>query len=260
MVIIKQNHIKIFILVVLAALFTTGCVDRVEQVYSKSSVGASPMAPWSNKNIMPYIETSAYVHPQASVIGAVYIGRNVMVSPQSSVRADEGMPIHVGNDTNVQDGVSIHALETSDEEGKPIDKNLVDVGGKKYAVYIGDRVSLAHQAQVHGPASIGDDTFVGMQAFVFKSKVGSSVVLEPAVRVVGVTIPDGRYVPLGMIVNNQTVADALPVITEDYVFKHLNEGVLHVNTNLAKGYNKMGGRVASESSEGEGGHAALKGE
>ncbi len=130
--------------------------------------------------------------------------------------------------------------------------------GNKYAVYIGDRVSLAHQAQVHGPASVGDDTFVGMQAFVFKSKVGNNVVIEPAAKVVGVTIPDGRYVPLGMIVTNQSVADALPVITEDYVFSHLNEGVLHVNTNLAKGYNRMGGKSAPETSESAEGHAVLK--
>ena len=257
MVFIKQNHTKIFILLTLAVLLITGCVERVEQINSKSSIGASPMTPWNNRNIQPDIELSAYIHPQASVIGAVYIGKNVMVSPQASVRGDEGMPIHIGNDTNIQDGVSIHALETADEEGRPVEKNLVEVGGKKYAVYIGDRVSLAHQSQVHGPASVGDDTFVGMQAFVFRSEVGSNVVIEPAARVVGVTIPDGRYVPLGMIVTNQSAADALPAITEDYMFSHLNEGVLHVNTNLAKGYNKMRGVASSEPS---GEHAALKAE
>ncbi len=249
---IRQNIMKIFVIVVLAALFTAGCIEQVD--YGKSSVGASPMTPWSEKNIKPDIELSAYVHPQASVIGNVYIGKNVMVSPQASVRGDEGMPIHIGDDTNIQDGVSIHALETSDEEGRPVEKNLVEVGGKKYAVYIGNRVSLAHQAQVHGPASIGDDTFVGMQAFVFKSKVGSNVVLEPGVRIVGVSIPDGRYVPLGMIVANQSVADNLPVITDDYVFKNLNKGVVHVNTNLAAGYNKMSGVESKEVPEGPATH------
>ncbi len=204
------------------------------------------MTPWNNKNIKPDIELSVYVHPQASVIGAVSIGKNVMVSPQASLRGDEGMSIHIGDDSNVQDGVVVHALETLDEEKRPVDKNLVEVAGKKYAVYIGNRVSLAHQSQVHGPASIGDDTFVGMQAFVFKSKVGKNVVLEPGVRIVGVTIPDGRYVHLGMIVENQTVADNLPVITDDYVFKDLNKGVIHVNTNLAAGYNMMNGKMAGK--------------
>jgi hypothetical protein len=32
------------------------------------------------------------------------------------------------------------------------------------------------------------------------------------------------------------VADKLPVITDDYPFKTLNKGVVHVNTSLAKGY------------------------
>ena len=258
MVFIRLNTVKILIVVLmLAAVLTAGCTERVEKIYSKSSMGASPLTPWNKNNINPTIEMSAYVHPQASVIGDVYIGKNVMVSPQSSVRGDEGTPIFIGDDTNIQDGVSIHALETSNEEGKPVEKNLVDVEGKKYAVYVGKRVSLAHQAQVHGPASIGDDTFVGMQAFVFKSKVGNNVVLEPGAKVVGVTIPDGRYVPLGMIVNNQSAADALPVVTEDYVFSHLNEGVVHVNTNLAKGYNRMNGFAGPETSEG---HAAAKAE
>ncbi len=256
-VFIRMNPMKITVLLVLAALLVTGCVDRVETIYNKPNTGASPITPWNEANKMPDIELSAFVHPQASVIGDVYVGKNVMVSPQAAARGDEGAPIHIGNDSNVQDGVAIHALETRDEEGKPVEGNLVEVDGKKYAVYIGERVSLAHQSQVHGPASIGDDTFVGMQAFVFKSKVGSNVVLEPGAKIVGVTIPDGRYVPLGMIVNNQSAADALPVITEDYVFKHLNEGVVHVNTNLARGYNKMSGKaVPSESGE----HEAAKSE
>lgn len=254
MVAMKSRKImKTSVLITLIILLTAGCVERVDNLYKSSVSGASPITPWSDQKIVPQIDSTAYVHPQASVIGAVSIGKNVMVSPQASMRGDEGMPIYIGDDSNVQDGVVVHALETVDEEKKPVEKNLVEVEGKNYAVYIGNRVSLAHQAQVHGPASIGDDTFVGMQAFVFKSKVGKNVVLEPGVRIVGVTIPDDRYVSLGMIVSNQSVADKLPVITDDYVFKTLNEGVVHVNTNLAAGYNTMSGKVAASSSSGHGG-------
>lgn len=248
----SRNFIKISVLITLIILLTAGCVERVENLYSTSGVGASPITPWSELKIIPQIDSTAYVHPQASVIGAVSIGKNVMVSPMASVRGDEGMPIHIGDDSNVQDGVVIHALETADEEHNPVEKNLVEVAGKKYAVYVGNRVSLAHQAQVHGPASIGDDTIVMMQAFVFKSKVGNRVVLEPGVIIYGVTIPDGRYVSMGMIVSNQSVADNLPVITEDYVFVNLNKGVVHVNTNLAAGYNAMSGKAATSSSGGHG--------
>lgn len=55
----------------------------------------------------------------------------------------------------------------------------------------------------------------------------------------GVTIADGRFVPTGTMLNNQAAADSLPVITETYPLKDLNKGVVHVNTHLADGYNKI---------------------
>ena len=134
-------------------------------------------------------------------------------------------------------GVVIHGLET-ESHGKPVEKNRVIVNGKAYSVYIGDRVSVAHQAQVHGPAYIGNDVFVGMQAFVFKARVGNHVVIEPTAKVIGVTIPDGRYVPAGTVLTKQEEADKLPVIDDNYVFAKLNEGVLDVNIQLAEGYKK----------------------
>jgi carbonic anhydrase/acetyltransferase-like protein (isoleucine patch superfamily) len=187
----------------------------------------------------PKIDATAYIHPLGAVIGNVEIGKRVFVSPFASVRGDEGQPLFVGDESNVQDGVIIHALET-EEHGKPVEKNLVEIDGKKYAVYIGKRVSLAHQVQVHGPASIGDDSFIGMQTLVFKSKVGSNCVVEPKCILLGVSVADGHYVPAGTVLKNQKDADALPKITDDYVFKTLNKGVVHVNTSLADGYNKAG--------------------
>ena len=183
----------------------------------------------------PTIGEGCYIHPLASVIGNVILGRNVMVAPTACVRGDEGQPLHVGNDSNVQDGVNIHALET-EQDGRPIEKNRVEVDGKQYAVYVGDRVSLAHQVQIHGPAVVMDDTFVGMRTLVFKSQVGRNCVIEPGVILMGVKVADGRYVPVGSVVKNQEEADRLPEITGDYVFKDLNKGVVHVNKALAKGY------------------------
>ena len=185
----------------------------------------------------PDIDPSAYVHPLAAVIGAVHLGKRVMVSPAASVRGDEGQAIWVGDEANVQDGVVLHALETF-SHGAPVEKNLVEVDGKKYAVHVGERVSLAHQAQVHGPSSVGDDTFVGMQALVFKAQVGKDCVIEPKALVLGVTVADGHYVPAGSVITTQEQADALPVITDDYAFKTLNQGVVHVNVHLADAYNE----------------------
>lgn len=190
---------------------------------------------FSTGGILPVIDKTAYVHPLAAVIGAVRLGRNVMVAPGASVRADEGQPFFIGDDANIQDGVVIHALET-ELAGQPILANLMLVDGVHYAVYVGKRVSLAHQAQLHGPCVVGDETFVGMNAFVFQAEVGRRCVIEPGAIVMGATVASGRYVPAGTAVRTQADADQLPRITGDYPFARLNEGVVHVNVQLARAY------------------------
>jgi carbonic anhydrase/acetyltransferase-like protein (isoleucine patch superfamily) len=200
-------------------------------------IGKNVLTDFCSRISEPKIDPSTYVHPLASVIGNVILGRNILVSPMASVRGDEGQPLFVGDDSNVQDGVIIHALET-EEEGKSVEGNLYAVEGKNYAVYVGKRVSLAHQVQIHGPAVVLDDTFVGMKTLVFKSYVGEKCVIEPGVILMGVTVADNRYVPAGSIVKTQKEADDLPEITEDYPMKEMNRGVVHVNTSLAKAYLK----------------------
>jgi len=53
-------------------------------------------------------------------------------------------------------------------------------------------------------------------------------------------VPDGRYVPAGTTLTQQTAAEALPAITADYPLRNMNAGVVHVNTHLADGYNRSG--------------------
>ncbi|MFN8557478.1 MAG: carbonic anhydrase [Dehalococcoidia bacterium] len=183
----------------------------------------------------PRIGAGTYIDPLASVIGDVRLGRRVMVAPFASIRGDEGQPIRVGSNTNIQDGVVLHALETI-EHGEPIEKNLVEHNGRKYAIYVGDGVSLAHQSLVHGPAKVGDGVFVGMQAMVFRAEVGAGAVIEPAAKVIGVKVAAGRYVPAGAVITSQAEADALPIITPSYIYSTLNDGVVRVNTQLADGY------------------------
>ncbi|HQL01660.1 MAG TPA: carbonic anhydrase, partial [Smithellaceae bacterium] len=154
---------------------------------------------FSSKAGEPTIGEGTFVHPLAAVIGNVILGKNIMVAPTACVRGDEGQPLFVGDDSNVQDGVVIHALET-EQDGKPIEKNTYEIDGKKYAVYVGSRVSLAHQVQIHGPAVVMDDTFVGMKVLVFKSFVGKNCVIEPGVILMGVKVADGRCVPAGSVV------------------------------------------------------------
>ncbi|MFP3870081.1 MAG: carbonic anhydrase [Syntrophobacteria bacterium] len=198
----------------------------------------SVITDFCQKEYLPRVESSAYVHRLAAVIGHVFIGKRVFVAPFASVRGDEGQPLFVGDESNVQDGVIIHALE-SEHRGQPIEKNLVEVEGRHYAVYVGKRVSLAHQVQVHGPACVGDNTFVGMQSLLFRATVGKNCVVEARCLLTGVAVADGRYVPAGTVVKDQADADNLPVITDDYPLKHFNDGVVHVNTSLADGYSRL---------------------
>jgi carbonic anhydrase/acetyltransferase-like protein (isoleucine patch superfamily) len=181
----------------------------------------------------PMIGAHSRIHPLAVVIGSVTIGERVFVAPAASVRGDEGQHIFIGDDSNVQDGVVVHGLETYDDHHE-LPENEVEVEGKKYSVYVGHRVSLAHQSQVHGPAKVGDDTFVGMQALVFRTEVGDHVVIEPGAKLIGVKVAPGRYVPALSIITKQADADALPTITADYPYRNLNKGVVRVNVQLAE--------------------------
>ena len=95
----------------------------------------------------------------------------MLVASFAVCRGDEGIPIHIGDYSNVQEGVFLHALKTTDH-GKNIDDRRYSAQGSLlkandtafkngFAVYIGDKVSLAHGTQVHGPAYVGNGYICG---------------------------------------------------------------------------------------------------
>jgi sulfate permease, SulP family len=167
---------------------------------------------------------SAYVHDKASVIGDVVLGDHVNVAASASVRADEGSPFFIGSNSNIQDGVVIHALKD----------RYVNVGGEDWAVYVGRNVSMAHDALVHGPCYVGDDTFIGFKAVVHDSVVGERCFIGIGAVVVGVEVPDGKFVPHGQIIDSQAKVKELPDVTEAHL--HFNEDVVEVNRGLASAY------------------------
>ncbi|NYT19526.1 MAG: carbonic anhydrase [Methanosarcinales archaeon] len=203
------------------------------------NIEANPITSWNPESKHPDIDETAYIHPQATVIGAVSIGEKVLVAPYASIRGDEGLDIKVDDHSNVQDAVILHGRQTIDSTGNHITDKIVEVDGETYSLYIGKRVSLAHQAQVHGPAIVFDDVFIGMQTFVYKATIGKNSVLEPKACVIGANVPENRYVPAGSVITSQEDADALPEIYEGYLFKNTNKEVIAVNVELADGYNRM---------------------
>ncbi len=178
----------------------------------------------SNLKARARLAPSAYVHDKASVIGDVVLGDHVNVAASASVRADEGSPFFIGSSSNIQDGVVIHALKD----------RYVEVGGEEWAVYVGRNVSMAHDALVHGPCYIGDGTFIGFKAVVHDSVVGERCFIGIGAVVVGVEIPDGKFVPHGMIIDSPAKVKDLPPASEAHM--HFNDDVVEVNRGLAAAY------------------------
>ncbi len=173
------------------------------------------------------VAPTTFVHQQASVIGRVVLGDNVHVAAGSSVRADEGGPFFIGADTNIQDGVVIHALK---------DK-FVRVGGDEWAVYVGKNVSIAHDALVHGPCFVGDHSFIGFKAVVHDAVIGPRCYIGIGAVVVGVEVPEGRFVPHGEIIDSPEKAQALPPVTDAH--SEFNHDVVEVNRGLAAAYREV---------------------
>jgi carbonic anhydrase len=204
-----------------------------------------------NPNVIyPNISNESFINPFAIVIGNCHIGKFVFAAPTSVCRGDEGTPIFIGDLSNIQDGAIIHGLETTDN-GKNIDKRRYLMDGsllsandsrfdKGYSVYVGSNTSLAHDSMVHGPAWVGNNTFVGMKSIIFNAKVGNNVAIGISSTITGgVSIPDNKYISPGSVIANQTQADSLPQRVGS-PYEKTNKAVVDVNTHLAEEYSKLG--------------------
>ncbi|QLE55532.1 ribulose bisphosphate carboxylase small subunit [Nostoc sp. TCL26-01] len=186
---------------------------------------AAPPTPWSKSLTEATIHETAFVHSFSNIIGDVRIGANVIVAPGTSIRADEGTPFYIGENTNIQDGVVIHGLE----QGRVIGDD-----DQEYSVWVGKNASLTHMALIHGPAYVGEDSFIGFRSTVFNAKVGAGCIVMMHALIKDVEVPPGKYVPSGAIITNQKQADRLPDVQEqDRDFAH---HVIGINQALRAGY------------------------
>ncbi|MGI0482497.1 ribulose bisphosphate carboxylase small subunit [Geminocystis sp. CENA526] len=186
---------------------------------------AAPPTPWSRNLAEPRVDDSAYVHSFSNLIGDVKVGANVLIAPGTSIRADEGTPFHIGDGSNIQDGVVIHGLEQGRVQGDD---------GQDYSVWIGEDSCITHLALIHGPAYVGNNCFIGFRSTVFNARVGDGCIVMMHALIQDVEIPAGKYVPSGAVITNQQQADRLPdVQPEDREFA---AHVVHINEALAAGY------------------------
>lgn len=193
---------------------------------------------WSSLKAQPDIQTSALVHPGAVIIGNVILKERVTVAPGVVIRADNDEPIYVGAESNIQEGAVLKDLPTK-IDGVSISQRVVEVKGKKFSLYINSRASIAAQAQIHGPAYIGERVYVGMQSLVFWARIENDVVIEPGCLVMNVTIPSGVFIPAGLKVTNQAMVRDLPPLTSKYRFHSISEETVAANLEMLDGYRSV---------------------
>jgi len=113
---------------------------------------------------MPTIGRRVYIAPTAMIIGDVDIADGASIWFGAVLRGDMA-PIRIGKDTNIQDNCTVHV-----DYNKP--------------AIIGDRVTVGHNAVVHG-CTIEEECLIGINAVVLndaKIRRGSVVAAAAVVR------------------------------------------------------------------------------
>jgi carbonic anhydrase/acetyltransferase-like protein (isoleucine patch superfamily) len=103
------------------------------------------------KDKSPQWGEKCFIAPNATIVGEVVMGNNCSVWFNAVIRGDVNS-ITIGDDTNIQDGAVIHATY------------------QKAATVIGNRVSVGHNAIVHG-CTLMDHILIGMAAIVMDNAI-----------------------------------------------------------------------------------------
>ncbi|MHA1659513.1 MAG: gamma carbonic anhydrase family protein [Promethearchaeota archaeon] len=117
----------------------------------------------------PNIHESAFVAPNATIIGDVTIEEGANIWFGAILRADWGS-IKIGKNTSVQENVTIH----------------IEVGSE---AIIGNNCIIGHHAMIHGPCVIEGGCLIG---------IGSSVINKT-------TIGEGSLIAAGAVVVNSEI-------------------------------------------------------
>ncbi len=127
----------------------------------------------------PKIHPTAFVHPQATVIGKVEIGAGSSIWPSAVLRGDDGL-IKIGERTSIQDGSVLHVTNELD-------------------TVVGDECVVGHLVHLEG-CTIEDFTLVG----------NASIVLHRAVVRTGALVGSNAVVTNDMEVPSGAMALGIP--------------------------------------------------
>ena len=146
------------------------------------------------QGVVPVIDPTAFVHPDAVVIGDVIIGPGVYVGPCASLRGDFGRLV-LERGVNFQDCCIMH--------GTPGTDTVVEEDGH-----------IGHGAVLHG-CTIRRNALVGINSVI----LDGAVVGEDAFVAAGAVVRNGFEVPAGMLAQGVPAKVTRPVSDDDRAWK-----------------------------------------
>lgn len=150
-------------------------------------------------DLKPKVHESAWVAPEAVLIGDVTVHANATIWPGAVLRGDMG-PIVIGEGTSVQDNAVIHETTT-----------------------IGRNCTIAHFALVH-ESVVEDNCLIANGAMVFgEAHVGAGALVGAGAVINGGTVPPGALmlgIPARQIETKTDIAALIEKYANDYRLLH----------------------------------------
>jgi carbonic anhydrase/acetyltransferase-like protein (isoleucine patch superfamily) len=118
----------------------------------------------------PQLGANTWIAPNATVIGDIRLGANTSIWWNATLRGDND-PIHIGDNTNIQDGSVLHT-----DEGVPM--------------HIGANVTVGHLVMLHG-CTVGDGSLIGIGSVILnRAVIGKGCIVGA-----NTLIPEGKVFP-----------------------------------------------------------------
>ena len=147
-------------------------------------------------DVVPEIDSTAFIAPTAAVIGAVRIGANSSVWHQVTMRGDNNY-ITVGENTNIQDNSCVH------------------IDSVKLPTIIGSNVTIGHSAIIHA-CTIEDRGFVGMGSIV----MDGAVIESGGMLAAGAMLTPGKVIPKGELWAGRPAVRMRDLTEQDIAMNH----------------------------------------
>ncbi|MFT3908806.1 MAG: gamma carbonic anhydrase family protein [Ferruginibacter sp.] len=154
--------------------------------------------------VSPTMGTNCFIAPNATIVGDVVMGDDCSVWFNAVIRGDVNI-IRIGNKVNIQDGAVIHCTF------------------QKTQTYIGNNVSVGHNAIVHG-CVIDNNVLIGMGSIVMDNcHIGSNCIIAAGAVVLENTVvePGSIYagIPAKKVkdISQELISGEINRIAENYL-------------------------------------------